>query len=353
MADNEQKKTIIIELLDVLKKHSDAGNTLSQNRIKELLRTEFGREIDRKTVRRNLSKLMEYGFPIRYLGSEEESEAITRIGRNGQRSTILTGWYYDHEFTNGELQLLIDNVLFADGLSKRYRIELIKRLEKLSGISFRSVMKKIDMDIYGRLENGQIFFTLENIGTAIAQGKQITFRYCDCGMDGKLHYRLDGSRKKKSYTVSPYQLVSRNGHTYLIGHTPEHDGLTHFRIDRIKDSEVMDIPSKQLRTVKGFESGIRLSEYVSTHPDLWSGPVILVTFRCRQCMMNDVADNFGTDLRIEELPDDMMKVYVYASEASMLHWAVQFADVVEVLSPESLRGQIRDTLKNALSRYES
>ena len=48
----------------------------------------------------------------------------------------------------------------------------------------------------------------------------------------------------------------------------------------------------------------------------------------------------------------MMIVHVEASEASMLHWAIQFADAVEILSPKSLREQIAETLRNALSKYE-
>ena len=64
--------------------------------------------------------------------------------------------------------------------------------------------------------------------------------------------------------------------------------------------------------------------------------------------MNDVADSFGTDLCIETLSNDMMKVHVYASESSMLHWAIQFADAVEVLSPATLRKQIAESLRNAL-----
>lgn len=105
--------------------------------------------------------------------------------------------------------------------------------------------------------------------------------------------------------------------------------------------------------LKGFEAGIRLSDYVEEHPNLWSGNSVHITFQCRQYMMNDVADSFGKDLRIEELPDDMMKVHVHASEASMLHWAIQFADAVEVLSPKRLREQIVETLREALKRYEN
>ena len=148
-------------------------------------------------------------------------------------------------------------------------------------------------------------------------------------------------------------MISQNGHSYLICNLPPYDDLTHFRIDRIKDCQVLDEPAKSLRMLKGFETGIRLSDYIKSHPHLWNGEQVHIAFQCKQYMMNDVADSFGTDLRIEALPDDMMKVHVYASESSMLHWAIQFADAVEVLFPKGLREQIAETLRNALKKYES
>lgn len=352
MEDMQPKKMIILDILEILKKHTDENHKLSQQQIQELMEKEYGMKVDRKTVRRNLSKLIEFGFPVKYRGCEYESHAITRNGRNGEE-TILTDWYYSHEFMNGELRLLIDNVLLTDGLSKKDRISLIRRLENLSSKYFHSVISKIDMDIYGQPLNREIIMTLENIGNAIADGRQLHFHYCDCGIDGELQFHLDSSGKPKQYTLNPYQIISRNGHSYLIGNLPQYDDLTHFRIDRIKDCKDIDTPSKPLRMLKGFEAGIRLSEYVKEHPNLWSGNTVHITFRCRQYMMNDVADSFGTDIRIEKLPDDMMKVHVQASESSMLHWAIQFADAVEVLSPNSLREQIAETLRTALKKYEA
>ena len=355
MTDMQPKKMIILDILEILRKHTDENDKkhrLSQQQIQNLLEKEYGMKVDRKTVRRNLSKLIEFGFPIKYRGCEFECNAITRNGRNGEE-TILTEWYYVHEFMNGELRLLIDNVLLADGLSKNDRISLIHRLEGLSSKYFHSQISKIDMDIYGKFENREIIITHENIGNAIADGKQISFHYCDCGIDGKTQFRRDSNGKKKEYIVNPYQIVSQNGHSYLICNLPKYDDLTHFRIDRIKNSCVLDKPLTPLRMLKGFESGIKLSDYVRSHPNLWSGEPIHITFKCKQYMMNDIADSFGTDIRIEKLPDDMMKVYVLASESSMLHWAIQFADAVEVLSPLNLRKQIADTLRNALKKYEN
>jgi predicted DNA-binding transcriptional regulator YafY len=254
---------------------------------------------------------------------------------------------------NGELRLLIDNVLLTDGLSKNNRIDLIRRLEGLSSKYFHSEISKIDMDIYGQPLNQEVIKTLEDIGNAIVDEKQITFHYCTCDTDCKLHEKLDDNGEPKQYTVNPYQIISRNGHSYLICNLPKYHDLTHFRIDRIKDSQVTATSLTPLRMLKGFENGIRLSEYVKEHPNLWSGNAVHITFQCKQYMMNDVVDSFGTDLRIEKLPDDMIKVHIQVSESAMLHWAIQFADAVEVLSPQSLRKQIAETLRNALEKYKT
>ena len=109
-------------ILDILRKHTDEEHRLSQQQIQNLMESEYGMKVDRKTVRRNLSKLIEFGFPIKYRGSDYENDAIIR-NRIDRKETILTDWYYVHEFMNGELRLLIDSVLLTDGLSKKDRLE--------------------------------------------------------------------------------------------------------------------------------------------------------------------------------------------------------------------------------------
>lgn len=202
MTDMQPKKMIIIDILNILRKHTDENHKLSQQKIQDLMEKEYGMKIDRKTVRRNLSKLIEFGFPIEY------REGIVRNGKNGEE-TILTDWYYVHEFMNGELRLLIDNVLLTDGLSKKDRINLIQRLEGLSNKYFHSEISKIDMNIYGNIINKEIVLTLENIGNAIANSKQISFHYCECGIDGKLHFRLDGDKKRNSIQLIPIRLFPK------------------------------------------------------------------------------------------------------------------------------------------------
>lgn len=53
------KKLLVINILDILNKYSDAEHRLKQNDFIDILRKEYGMEVDRKAVRRNLSYLLE------------------------------------------------------------------------------------------------------------------------------------------------------------------------------------------------------------------------------------------------------------------------------------------------------
>lgn len=348
MTEKQPKKMIILDILHIMQKYTDKDHPLSQHRIQELLEKEYNMKTDRKTVKRNLSQLIEFGYPIYY----KEFKNI-RINNKGEEETILTDWYYEHDFTEGELRLLIDSVLFADALTQTYRRDLVRKLENLSNHHFHSAIKKIDMSVYNKIENGSIFLTEEILGKAIADERKVSFHYNDCGTDFKLHLRLSTDGTPKLYVVNPYQLITANGHTYLIGNNSNYDELTHFRLDRITDIKLTDKSAKPLRNITGFENGLKLSEYISQHPNLWSGEPAKVVFRCPQYFMNDVADWFGTKVRVDILPDNMAEVHVKVSESSMLYWAVQYSDKVEVISPQSLRNKIAETLKAALKKYES
>lgn len=131
MTNMQLKKMIILDILHILQKYSDKDHRLSQHDIQELLASDYGMKVDRKTISCNITTLVQYNFPIEY-GSNSGETTLTKI-------------YYDHPFLNGELRLLIDSVLLMDGLSKGERISLINRLERLSSKYFHSEISKIDM----------------------------------------------------------------------------------------------------------------------------------------------------------------------------------------------------------------
>ena len=66
---SQGKKLLILNVLDVLKKHSDAKNRLSVTDIVSILEKEYNMIVDRKSVKRNLEELEDIGYRIDYTES--------------------------------------------------------------------------------------------------------------------------------------------------------------------------------------------------------------------------------------------------------------------------------------------
>lgn len=345
MKSKQPKKLIILYIIKILQEFTDENHKISQHRIQELLEERYRIKVERKTIRSNLSKLMEFGYPICY---REES----RINKNGDEETLLTDWYYEQEWSNGELKILINSLLFSSSLSKKHCMDIVEKIERLGNHYYKSSAKRIQMHLGERPCNWEMINTIEMIDHAIETGKKITFRYNRYGIDGKMHTNMNDNGELKEYIVSPFHMISANGRHYLLCNRDGYQDLSHFRLDRMTDVSVSDSTAVQLRSLKGFENGLTLSEYLSQHPNLWSGTPTAVVFRCPAYLIGDVIDFFGINIRIAQDESGNLEIRVMVSEESMLHWATQFAESVEVISPKSLRLRIADTLREALKKYE-
>ena len=106
MLTRQPKKMMILYILDILRKYTDADHRLSQREIEDILRTEYNMPADRKSVRRNLMNLIDSGYNIEY----SESVRMVPNTKTGEleESYILSDFYLSRDFTDGELRLLID-----------------------------------------------------------------------------------------------------------------------------------------------------------------------------------------------------------------------------------------------------
>ena len=341
------QRLLILDLLEILRKYSDRKHPLTQKQIREYLPKEF-REYDtskirrRETIKDTLQLLKDTGeYPV-YCAADVQEDSEDEAE---DKKEILTNLFYQHPLDSKELCLLIDGIMFMSGLSGNSRKELVQKLKGLSSVHFSDITKHSDWEAWGRVENPCLPDTSEILHRAIADGKQVSFQYCHCDMKFKLQPRKNDDGSVKTYVVSPYQLVTANGRPYLVCRYGSHQDLSHFRLDRIQHIRLLKDEAVQVQ-------GRRLSEYLTQHPNMWGGEAISVTFLCPTYLMNDVADWFGTTANILKHADGRMKVIVKVSEASMLHWALQYADCVEVVKPDSLRKQIADVLQEALKKYQ-
>ena len=346
----QPKKLLIMNILDILRKYSDAEHTLSQRDIGEILRDEYDMTADRKSIKRNLMDLIEFGYNINY------TETLRMVpGKDGkpEESYILSGFYLEREFTDSELRLLIDSLLFSKHIPYSQCKELVGKLEKLSNKYFESRVKYIKILPDNLPDNPQLFYTIEILDEAIAGGRQVQFHYCSYGTDKKQHANLDADGKPKEYLVNPYQMVAANGRYYLIGNCQKYDNVIHFRVDRIQNITVLESKAKPMNQVKELKNGLNLPKHMAEHLYMFSGESVPVTFRMKKYILNDVIDWFGTDIVFTDETEDEVTARVTVNWSAMRHWALQYARHVVIMEPENLANQVREDFTMAVEKYNS
>ena len=341
------KKMLILNILDILKKYSDENHRLSAKEIGERLEREYSQKADRKTVKRNLMNLIDFGYNIEY------SESV-RINKDGEEETILSDWYLNREFVDAELRLLIDGLLFSKHIPYNQCKALIGKLEGLSNTYFKSKVKHIRTMPEKFPENKALLYTIEILDEAISKKKRVQFYYIsDYGTDKKprLHKNKDGTIT--TYKVNPYQMAATNGRYYLIcTHKYYTDTVTNYRIDRIKDICILDDePITPAREVPALKNGFDLPKHMAENIYMFSGEGVMVRFRAKKYILKDVLDWFGQDVRFSNENDDEVDVIVRVNSDAMLYWSLQYGEHIEVLEPAALRARVGAAARAISEKY--
>lgn len=326
MESFEPKKLALIRIWQILKEHSDPDHPLTQEDIAAKLESEYGIVIERKAIGRNISLLKEAGIDI---GS----------GRTGSYLECRT-------FEDAELHMLIDGVLSSKYITAKHSADMIERLCGLSNKYFRANVGHIhSVNDWYKTSNQALFYNIELIDTAIEEGKQVHYDYNKYGIDKKLH-------KSSHQYVSPYLMILHNQRYYLMAYSEYWGNMVFHRLDRITDMVVSDKKATPIRDVPGYEGGIDYRELSSAMPYMYTDRPERIDFIADAGTIDQVIDWFGSDVRIMKTEEkNKVRVSVKASPNAMVHWAMQYIDHVEIVSPASLRARVKEALENGLKKY--
>lgn len=351
MRSEKPKKLLIMNILDILRRYTDAEHRLSQKDIIDILKTEYDTNADRKTVKRHITHLLELGYEINY------SEALRMVqnAKTGEleESYILSDFYLERDFSDAELRLLIDSLLFSKHVPYSQCKELVGKLEGLSNQYFKSRVKYIRTMPETAPKKPELFYTIEILDEAIAKGRQVAFTYNSYGTDKKLHPRENEDGSTREYVVNPYQMAAANGRYYLICNYDKYKNVANYRLDRITGIRLLDAPRKPMNQVEGLENGLYLPTHMAEHLYMFSGESIPVTFRMKKHILNDVIDWFGAEIAFLDETNEEVTARVTVNWSAMRHWALQYCRHVQVLSPTDLKEQVKEDLKAALESYEA
>ena len=321
-------KVRMLVLLDILHELTDEEHVLNSKAfLAELLKR--GYETDRRSVYRDIEALTEYGFDI---------------------VTTAKGFYlHNRRFTLAEIMLMISAVQAAPFVTERKTAKLTEKLMSFLSVYQQEGLKHAS-NIRGRkFSNEEVYRNIEMINYGIASGRMISFLYYKRNI-----MKTDVvQRRGKRYFVSPYAMVWVQDRYYLVANMSGKEGISHYRLDRVRDVRIEEGACVPVDRVSDYTEPFDAISYASKHLYMFSGETMRIMLRCRMELLNELFDKFGEDIPVKRDGDDHFIARIEAAAGEgFLNWVCQYGDMVEVLEPEALRGDVKSRLESALALYE-
>ena len=325
MPKSDNQKLKIFYILDYLEAHSNEKNLVRASDLISMLDRQHNIRCDRKTVYSDIAALQEYGVDI-----------VSVPGKNG-------GYYIaSRNFELPELKLLIDAVQSSRYLTEKKSRELIEKLCSQCNEQDAKLMRRTVL-VSGRVKsmNETIYYNVDAILEAIAQNRQISFRYFDWDFGGKRKYR------DKEYLASPYGLCQDNENCYLLAFSSRY-GVTSYRVDRMSDIQLTAdsrIPCPDL-------TGKALHEHANRLFQMYSGDALDVKMRFHKSLINVVIDRFGKNTMLIPDGDEYFNFTVKVAISPMfLSWVIGFGSKAKILYPQSVVEECKTLCMEAMSQY--
>ena len=327
MARSERQKLKLLYLVRLLEAESDQSHPVTVSRMLSYLE-EHGIRAERKSVYDDLAALEEFGLDLEH-----------RPGR--------TGGYYlaSRSFELPELKLLVDAVQSSRFLTEKKSLALIEKIEQLASIHDAQSLHR-QVVVLGRVKtmNESIYYNVDEIHSAIAQNRQITFLYFDYAPNKEPVFRHGGKR----YCISPFALTWGDNNYYLIGYDAAAAILKHFRVDKMQAISL----SPQVRQGQALFEKLDLRQYQGQLFDMFSGTEQTVRLRYENHLAGAVIDRFGKEISLIPQDEDHFTVSVsVAVSPRFFGWLAGFGSSVCILAPAAVRQQMCDHLAAIAACY--
>ena len=320
MARDNYRKVKLLQLLELLRQHTDEQHPLTTNQTCAALE-KMGIPCDRRTLAQDVAVLNELGYEV----------MVTTVGHENA--------YYveDRSFSLPELKILMDAVHASSFITEKKSAELIEKLADLAG-SHRAEVLKRNMVCFNtrKHRNEKILYTIDRLEEAIMSQKKVIFLYFDLDEQGQRVYRRGGHH----YVVEPIALVFNEDNYYLTSYSSRYDSTPNYRLDRMDGVKIIDECCS--------EKAIALRNEVATYTEqafkMFGGQQEDVVLEFDKSLIGAVYDRFDEDTRMI-LSGENKCIATLRVRISPVFWGwlFQFAGQMRLLSPahvvESYRQQ--------------
>lgn len=251
-------------------------------------------------------------------------------------------YYLESALSKAEWRILADLIKVYPYITETQTAKFLSAINRLDPGGRHNISSRYAFKHESSREFFRIIAQLDN---AIRAQKKIHIRYGQYTLkevDGRCTPVLEQRANAGLLEFEPYALMWSNGYYYLVG---KNRSMMNLRVDRILSvGETQDSFTRD----PGFDPYV----YRDRSPVMYPGEQAYVRLRCQENMVNTVLDFFGAQANFSMLRDGFTEVSMSITPGGVKLFAMQYADKVEVLEPQSLREELRASLRAALAVYE-
>ncbi|MDR1184880.1 MAG: WYL domain-containing protein [Coriobacteriales bacterium] len=327
MPKSSDQKMKVLYLLDILTEETDDAHGLTMAEILTKLE-EKGVDAERKSVYDDLDALRRWGIDI-----------VTRRGKTTEYARGV------RDFELPELMLLVDAVQSSRFLTDKKCRELIAKLRSLTSRHLGEQMdKRVHVPGRIRIQNESIYYNLDALQRALAKRHKVAFHYFDYDFNKRGVLRKAG----KLYHASPVGLVYVEENYYLVVYYERHDTLVHYRVDRMRDIEVLNERAVRVPAERNFD----IAEYAHRSFKMFNGEAVRAELRIGRSLISPFIDRFGKGVVFVPQDDETALVIVTVAKSSTFFgWLAQFSDQIKIEKPASLADEYKEYLRGILTVY--
>lgn len=336
--NNEIKRIRVLKLWEMLLQNTDAEHPMSTPEILQRLKDK-GIDCVRQTLYADIALLQKYGYDV---------VCVNDMGR--------CNLYYveDRSFSIPEVQILMNAVQAASFITERKTGELMDKIAQLAGSNSAEVLKQNIVE-FGTVKglNENIYYSVNEINTAIIGGNKISFHYFDYDARHERAYRKDkeNSSEKRVYVVNPLATVFKNDNYYLFCYSDKYGNITQYRVDRMDRVRVLDEKITPSKTADSFD----LAKHKKQLFDMYGGEETTVTLQARNDpkILDVLFDTFGEEITLRNINETTVE---FAAEVQVsptfIAWCCSLGDNLKVVAPVDVVNMTKEYLSAVLRQYE-
>lgn len=318
MASSKTKTLLIYKyLVD----YSDENNPLSTTDLINLLMKD-GTLCERKSIYADIAVLRSVGFDI--------------VKTMSPKKGFFLG---SRRFELPEVRLLIDAVSSAGFITPNKSASLVEKLETLvSKNQADDLVSQVYIDSDSKCDNEEIYYVIDALNEAIINKNKVSFKYKRRNID----VENKKSYTEKTFTVSPYALIWKDDHYYLVCNNEKYDNLMNLRLDRIKKITALDEKARDISEVSDYKDAFDAADYTSKMFNMFSGKTSKVELLCDLELREQIMDRFGSKIPLTAVDTEHFKTTIDAAVSDgLVSWIMNFGGKIKVLAPKSLADDVK------------